>query len=63
MFQSVVSTDIFECQESTVLLVEVDLSAVDDQMEILFEVYCLLMIGLTENTRQHYVLLWVVILV
>ena len=39
ILQSMVNTDIFECQESTVLLVEVDVSTVDNQMIILLEVY------------------------
>ena len=39
MFQSVMCANVFECQESTVLLIEVDLCAVDDQVEVFIEVY------------------------
>ena len=38
MLQSVVHTDVFECQQSAALLVEIDLCPIDDQVEVLAEV-------------------------
>ena len=38
MLQSVMHADVFECQQSAVLLVKIDLCPIDDQVKVLGEV-------------------------
>ena len=38
MLQSTMHADVFECQQSAALLVEIDLCPIDDQVKVLVEV-------------------------
>ena len=56
MLQSMVHTDIFECHQLAILLIEIDFCPVDDQMKVLVEVQWLLAVFLIDDAGQQDVL-------